>query len=192
MATKTLGKFQMLQFNSWKGMTSDNHLGSIFKLEPQKMTDFMVELLAMRRGKTLDTFLNRFPIKEFDSEEEYTWDVVGSHRRNIPLLEARDEDGNIITEDSPNVGVNTTPFYLVFGEDWFADGEIIFGNLNEVYPLRVLGEPRFEGSNAIYKVETFNGRSEGVPAERLLAGERFSVGYAPVEGELSRKVGDRA
>lgn len=72
------------------------------------------------------------------------------------------------------------------------DGEVIFGNLNEVYPLRVLGEPRFEGSNAIYKVETFNGRSEGVPAERLLAGERFSVGYAPVEGELSRKVGDRA
>lgn len=120
MATKTLGKFQMLQFSSWKGMTSDNHLGSIFKLEPQKMTDFMVELLAMRRGKTLDTFLNRFPIKEFDSDEEYTWDVVGSHRRNIPLLEARDEDGNIITEDSPNVGVNTTPFYLVFGEDWFA------------------------------------------------------------------------
>ena len=35
------------------------------------------------------------------------------------------------------------------------------------------------------------GNVNGIPAERLLAGERFSVEYAPVERELSRKVGDR-
>lgn len=35
------------------------------------------------------------------------------------------------------------------------------------------------------------GITTGIPAERLLAGERFSVEYAPVERELSRKVGDR-
>ena len=34
------------------------------------------------------------------------------------------------------------------------------------------------------------GVTTGVPAERLQAGERFSVGFAPVERELSRKVGD--
>ena len=34
------------------------------------------------------------------------------------------------------------------------------------------------------------GNTQGCPAERLLAGERFSVEYAPVEKELSRKVGD--
>lgn len=31
----------------------------------------------------------------------------------------------------------------------------------------------------------------GIPAERLLSGERFSYGYAPVERDFSRKVGDR-
>lgn len=35
------------------------------------------------------------------------------------------------------------------------------------------------------------GITTGIPAERLQAGERFSVGFAPVERELSRKVGDR-
>lgn len=35
------------------------------------------------------------------------------------------------------------------------------------------------------------GNTTGVPRERLQAGERFSVGFAPVERELSRKVGDR-
>lgn len=71
------------------------------------------------------------------------------------------------------------------------DGEIIFGNLNDVYPIRILGDPRMEGTNACYKCELMGGNVVGIPGERLLAGERFSVGFAPVERELSRKVGDR-
>lgn len=35
------------------------------------------------------------------------------------------------------------------------------------------------------------GNTIGIPADRLLAGERFSVGFAPVERELSRSVGGR-
>ena len=41
-----------------------------------------------------------------------------------------------------------------------------------------------------YQVELMGGITTGIPAERLLAGERFSVGFAPVEKEMSRKVGD--
>ena len=150
----------------------------------------MVQLLAYYRGKTLDTFLNQFPVREFEDDTEYYWDVIGSSRRNIPLVEARDENGTPVTAGSPNVGVGTTPFYLVFPEDWFADGEVIVGHLNQVYPFRILGDPRMEGTNAVYKVELMGGNTAGCPAERLLAGERFSVDFAPVEKELSRKVGD--
>jgi hypothetical protein len=32
------------------------------------------------------------------------------------------------------------------------------------------------------------GITDGCPAERLLAGERFSVDFAPVEKELSRRL----
>lgn len=185
-----LGKFQMLGFQHWKGTTKENHLGQIFQLAPQKATNLMVQLLAYYRGKTLDTFLNQFPTREFDDDNEYYWDVIGSSRRNIPLVEARDENGQVVTGGHTNVGAGYAPFYLVFPEDWFADGEILWGNLNEAYPLRVLGEARFEGTNAVYKVEVFGTNSKGVPAERLLAGERFSIGYAPVERSFSRKVGD--
>ena len=150
----------------------------------------MVQLLAFYRGKTLDTFLNQFPTKEFEDDSEYYWDVIGSSRRNIPLVEARDENGNVVTSESANVGAGTAPFYLVFPEDWFADGEYIVGNLNEVYQFRILGEPRMEGTNAVYKVELAGGNTTGCPAERLLAGERFSVEAAFVEKEMSRKVGD--
>ena len=151
----------------------------------------MVKLLAFYRGKTLDTFLNQFPVKEFENDNEYVWDVIGTSRRNIPLKEARDENNEKITSEYPtNVGIGTTPFYLVFGEDWFADGEYIVGNLNELYQFRILGNPRMEGSDAVYKVELAGGNVDGVPVERLLEGERFSIEAAFVERELSRKVGD--
>jgi len=185
-----LGKYQMVGFQHWKGLTKENHLGSVFQIAPNKASNLMVQLLASYKGKTLDTFLSQFPVKEFDTADEYTWDVVGSHRRNIPLVEARTAANAVISSDSGNAGVGTEPFYLVFAEDWFADGEVIVGNLNEKYPLRILGDAKMEGSNAVYKVELMGGITDGMPAERLLAGERFSVEYAPVERELSRKVGD--
>lgn len=178
-------------FMSWKGLTKDNHIGAMYHLEPQKVDKMWVQLAAYNRGAMLDTWLSQKPTRYFDNDTEYYWNILGNARKNISLVEARDEFGNAITSSSSGmVGVNTAPFTLVFGENWFADGEVIFGNLNQVYPMRVLGEARLEGTNYAYKVELMGGNSQGIPVERLLRGEKFSVEYAPVEKELSRKVGD--
>lgn len=114
-----LGKFQMVGFDGWKGLTKLNHISAIYGLGPQKASNMMVELLANKVGSTLDTFLSRFPVKEFQDDSEYYWDVISSARKNIPLVEARTEDG-VKVEKNDTVGVGTTPFYLVFGEDYFA------------------------------------------------------------------------
>lgn len=192
MAAK-LNKFQMVGFDYWKGLTKETHLGALGQIAPQKATNIMVQLLAAYRGKSLDTFLSQFPVREFEDDNEYTWDVIGSSKRNIPLVEARDENGDPVSakEDTYMVGAGTAPFYLVFPEDWFADGEFIVGNYNELYQFRILGDARMEGTNAVYRVELAGGNTDGVPAERLRAGERFSIEAAYVEKELSRKVGDR-
>lgn len=147
-----LGKFQKQGFEHWMGTSKENHLGGIFQLQPQKATNLMVQLLAWYRGKTLDTFLSQFPTKTFDSDDEYTWDVIGSALRNIPLVEARDADGRDVNDaarNGANVGVNGEPFYLVFAENWFANQEVIVGELNEVYPIRVLADGRNEGTNTV-------------------------------------------
>lgn len=167
-------------------LTKENHLGSVFQLAPQKASNLMVQLLAYNRGKTLDSLLSSYPTKEFEDDSEFYWDVVGSSRRNIPLVEARDEDGKVVTATSGMVGAGTAPFYLVFPEDWFADGETIVGNLNEVYQFKIHGDARLEGTNAVYKVELMGGNTAGCPAERLLAGEKFSIEASFVEKELSR------
>lgn len=69
-------------------------------------------------------------------------------------------------------------------------GEVLWGSLNEVYPVRVDSmNAVFEGTNAVYQVRCFGDNPNGIPAERLLAGERFSPAYAAVEKDLSRKAG---
>ena len=183
-----LSKFQTMTFSHFKGLTKENHLGSLYQAAPQKATNLMVQLLAYQRGKSLETYLSQFPTKEFDTDDEYTWEVIGSSRRNIPLIEARDADGAVIS--SGMAGIGTEYFYVVFGEDWFADGNVIVGEKNEIYPLRVLGDVRMEGTNAVYKVELMGGVTTGMPFAELALGKKFSVEYSPVEKELSRKVGD--
>lgn len=151
-----LNKFQTVGFQGWAPTISKlNHIYSnpSFRQMPEKVSNLMVELFAAKRGASLDSLLSKLTVKEFENDDRYYWDVVGSTRRNIPLLEARRIDGSKVEEGSENVGAGTEPFYLVFGEHWFYDGEVIFGNLNQVYPIRILGDARLEGTRAVYKVE---------------------------------------
>ena len=186
-----LGKFTMQHFDAWAPqITKRTHITSIFGSKTQKVSGLMVELMAAKYGKTLDTMLSGLPTKEFESGDEYVWDVTGSTDRVIPLVECRDENGVVVDANyNGNVGAGTAPFYLVFNEHWFFKGETIEGNLGNRYPLRVLEDAREEGSRWVYKVETMAGLTDGVPAERLLPNEQFSYGAAFVEGGLSRKVG---
>ena len=57
-----LSRFQMRPFTTWNGVMKENSLAAMGLLAPQKATNLMVQLLAYYRGKTLDTFLNQFPV----------------------------------------------------------------------------------------------------------------------------------
>ena len=177
-------------FTYWKSeIEKRNHVSTMFHSAPQKASDYVVELLARNYAKSLESTLAKFPTKEFETDDEYYWDVIGSSRRNIPLIEARYLDGNKVTESKGNAGIGGEEFYLVFGEDWFFNQEIIHGNYNEKYPLIIKGKPRYEGTNVVYTVQLANGSTSGVPAERLQLGERFSYSHAVVSRGLSQGVG---
>ena len=175
-------------FTFWKSeIEKRNHISTMFHSAPQKASDYVIELLARNYAKSLESTLSKFPTKEFETDDEYVWDVIGSTRRNIPLIEARDLLGNKIT--TGNAGVGGEEFVLVFGEDWFFNQEIIHGNFNEKYPLLIKGKPRYEGTNVLYTVQLANGSTSGMPAERLQLGERFSYSHAVVSRGLSQGVG---
>lgn len=184
-----LQKFQTKTFDGWASeITKRNHLDTMYPSAQQGVADFMIQLLARNFGNSLETVLSKYPTKFFKDDSEYFWDVIGSARRNIPLVEARSYDGTPVG-DTGMVGANREPFYLVFSEMWFFDGEEIFGELNQVYPMLIKGKPTMEGTNYVYLVELSNGSTNGIPATRLQSGERFSYGFAPIERGLSKEVG---
>ncbi len=137
-------------FTAWKSeIEKRNHVSTMFHSAPQKASNVMVELLARNYAKSFESLLAQFPTKEFETDDDYTWDVIATTRRNIPLIEARTIDGNTVGAAAEGVGANGEEFYLVFGEDWFFNQEIIHGNLNEKYPLLIKGKPRYEGTNVV-------------------------------------------
>lgn len=185
-----LQQFQALTFRGWaSNITKANHLGSMLQLQPQKASPVLIELLSVNYGKNLDIFLSQFGTKVFDTDADYTWDLVGNARRNIPLKEARNENGQTISAAGTMVGAGGAPFELVFSEAWFYNGEVLGGELNEAYPVRILGDAKYEGTDAVYLVELMGGNTKGMPSEELLPGKRFSYEYAPVSRGLSRGVG---
>jgi len=188
----SLGKFQVYDAKSWSGLTTKNHLGSIYKLAPQKASNIVTKLLAYNYAPTLDTMLAKFPVKEFDTDDEFTWDLIGSLERNYPLVEARAGgfQGTTITGSDNNVGAGGQSMYLIFAEKAFHDVNVIVGEKNEIYPLRVLKDPIELDGNYAYEVELMGGVINGMPGSELVAGKRFSKDFSPVEDTLSIKGGD--
>lgn len=185
-----LQKFQTVTFDGWSTeITKANHIDSLYGKCPQQVANFMIQLLARNFGNSLETVLSRYPIKEFEDDTEYMWDVIGSARRNIPLVEARRAGGGTVGATGEPVGAGGEHFYLVFAEHWFFDGEEIFGEKNQIYPMLIKGKPVQEGTNYVYEVELSNGSRKGIPVDRLQPGERFSYAFAPVERGLSKEVG---
>lgn len=177
-------------FTMGPGVSKIKHVAEIFGKAPVQMSDIVTRMFTANNGWLFSTFLRDFTQERvFDTDDEYTWKLIGSTYKNIPLLEARDEDGAVITNDGQNYGKGGAIIQLVFPENYFADGEVLVGELNEYYQFRILGDPTMEGNTAVYTCELMYGQETGCPAERLQPGERFSWEYAPVENELSRKVG---
>lgn len=188
MAVK-FGINQMTQPQTWSGLTTKNHLAAIYQRAPQKASSLMTKLLAAEYGATLESLLSKFPTKYFDTDDDYTWKLIGSHERNIPLVEARYQGSTVGSGDS-GIGAGGTEFELVFGERVFSDAHMLVGEKNEHYQMLVKSEPQAEGTYWVYTVELMAGAINGMPGSELVGGKRFSKDFSPVSDHLSSKGGD--
>lgn len=187
-----VNKFQFTTAYSWgPGVTQRKHVAEMFAKQPVMINDIVVRAFTANNGYQFSTLLKNFTkTREFVSDDEYTWKLIGSTYKNIPLKEARDSAGTVITAShADGIGRAGDLIQLVFTEKYFADGEVIVGSFNEFYQFRIITEPVMEGSDCVYTVELMAGTEEGCPSKLLLPGEPFSWEFSPVENELSRKAG---
>ncbi len=185
-----LTPFQMTEAKSHAGLTTANHLGAMFGQKPQVLSNIVHKMLGAAGVANIDTFLNTLPVKYVDSDDDYTWKLVGSSERNIPLVEARVNGAPITVAAGTNIGQGGSEIELVFPELYFSDVNVIVGEKNEMYQLRILDVPEAEGTNYVYRVSLMGEAREGIPAAELAPGKRFSKEFSPVEDTMSIKGGD--
>ena len=178
-----ISPLQMTDATAWKGLTTENHLGAIWQMNPQRANNIITKIQQNYFGNDIDSILNKFPVKEFEDDTDYTWDLESQLLDNLALIEAR-IDGVAVTGAS-TAGLGFTQFELVFSKDWFSDGEVIVGEKNEAYPIRVLST-RFEGTNVVYTCELMaKAQTDFVPYEEISGNQLFSREFNPVERTMS-------
>jgi len=181
-----LSELQMTDATSWKGLTTENHLGAIWQQMPQKASEYISVIQQKAFGNDLDGMLSKLPVKEFDDDRPYYWELMSQGLDNIPLIEAR-IDGTAVTGTS-TAGKGYTEFQLVFGKDWFSEGEKIVGEMNEKYPIRVKNPGIPDGNYTVYDCEMMTGDPDlFIPYDEISGGQLFSREYSPVERTMSEK-----
>lgn len=185
-----ISPFQMYENDDLSGLVTKTHLGYQFQIDPQAASKTATMIHQANFGATVSSYLNKFPALYLDREDDFTWDIVTSGKKNIPLVKASlTSNGTAITA-ADKVGKNFTEFYLTFAEKWFTDVNQIVGERNEVYPIRILDEPRPIGAYWEYRCSLNTGdKNLTIPYEELQTGKRFSKDFSPVEETLSKKGG---
>lgn len=182
---KPFSPLQMTEAQSWAGLTTKNTLAKVYQRSPQKASNLITKIHNVNFGMTMDAYMSDNTLT-LDTDDDYTWQLIGTAKKNLPLVEARINGTAIVATDKP--GLNNTEFELVFEEDYFFDDQIIVGHKNEAYPIQIVGDPTREGSNFVYRCRLFSGDSEAfVPYDELVAGKRFSKEWTLVEQTLSKK-----
>lgn len=169
----------------WSGFTEKNHLGYAYGVQPQKASETMTFLFQQNVNYfDLFSYLDKYPTKYFKTNDEYYWDVTIGADRNIPLVECRINGTAISATDK--VGIGKSTFELVFPEDYFFEGDVIWGDHFE-YQIRLLSR-RQEGTNVVFEGRLITSDNTGasyIPYSELLPGKRFSRGWGGVESTMS-------
>ncbi len=182
--------FQMTDAQHWSGLTTANHLYSIYQGKPQKASDIMRRIHTTNYGTDLDSLLSKYKTKVLDTDDDFTWELIGSGKKNLPLIEARltPTGSAVAVGDEP--GVQVTSFYMLFAENIFTAEHIIVGHKNELYSLQIQDDPVMDGTNWLYEVKLITGDPDlFVPVEELAQNTRWSREWSLVTSTLNTRGG---
>jgi hypothetical protein len=183
-----ISKLQTLDPKDWGGLTTDNHLGALYMQEPQLVSEVIEHIYKVNLGgDDVMSFINQFPVMYIDDDVPYDWLLQGADEKNIPLVDYWD---STYATKPARPGIARSTFFMEFGEHYFSATDVIVGEKDELYKLRIVADPINRGTSVLYEVQLVTGDDNlFVPAEELAAGKRWSKDYSLVEQTLSKRGG---
>lgn len=183
MAQK-INNLQVYQGKSWSGMTTDNHLGTLFQEQPYLASSVMARVFAQFDHLNLDSMINMMGAEEeFPDDRDFEWMLKGDDEKAIAVL-------SYSASNSATPGLNQTIFKIEFAEKYFAKTDILTAD-DRRYRVRVMNEPYSNGTGFIYEVQMMTGDPTlFMPISLLSAGSQFSKSYSAQEKTLSKTAGE--
>ena len=182
-ATQKLNPLQVSYAKSWAGLTTENHLYSIYQNDVQAASDIVTEVFNRMGRVGLDSFLSKYPTKTFDHDGEYKWMLKGDSRRAI----------NIVSYSASNTstpGRGKTTYDLTLSEKNFVASDFIA--FDDIYHgVRIEDDGRPDGLNWTYTVRHMKADAEYfTPTEMLRAGRKVAKLYNSVTNTLNDQYGE--
>lgn len=177
---QTVNSLQVYRGKSWSGLTTDNHLGTLFQEQPYLASSVMSRVFGMYDYMGMDAFLNYMGAEEeFPDDRDFEWNLKGDDEKAVRVVSYTSSDTN-------RPGVNNTNFTITFPEKYFAYRDKLVPD-NRDYPVRVMGEPVADGTDWVYTVQLMTGDPTlFMPVTLLTSGSQFSKEYSPVSKTLSK------
>lgn len=179
---QTINSLQVYQPKSWAGLTTENHMASIFANQPQLVSDTISLIFGEYVYKSLDSLLTKVGTKEMPTDTDYEWFLKGNDRKAVNIV-------SFSSADLTRPGANFTIFTLTLDEKFFGISDLLIFD-NREYQVRIMGEPIPNGVNFDYPVQIVaNDSTLFIPVAQLAAGNRVSKLYSPQERTLNKTYG---
>ena len=191
MATQPqqISSLQLYEPKSWAGLTTSNHLGTVFQEEPTLISNVMSRIFGLYRMRGLDYFLSQGMEKELPNDNSYKWYLKGDDDKSIPLSAFSATGIAYDATDLSRPGMGKSRFRIIFAEKWFEYTDLIIPD-DDRYRLRIMAEPYEEGNNWVYEVALMTAdANQFVPPTLLQPGKHFSKEYSPQSKTLNRNYG---
>jgi hypothetical protein len=183
MSNSNLNNLQVTSTKSWAGLTTDNHLFSIYANDVQLASDIVTEVYHKMGQVGLDSFMSKYPTKIFPHDGEYEWMLKGDSRRAISIV-------SYSAADTARPGVAKGVFLLTVAEKYFVASDFIsFDDVD--HGVRVEDDGTPDGLNTVYTVRHMRAdNTYFIPTELLRTGRKVSKLYNLVTNTLNDQYGE--
>ena len=178
MATNAISNLQLYAPKSWSGLTTENHLGSVFAQEPTLVSNIISRVFGLNQYAGMDYFLSiGGGEQELPDDNDFEWLLKGDDEKALPIVATvtGGKNGNVVL--------------LTLGEKYFAKTDKLILDDGET-ALRVMQEPYMSGTNWVYPCQAMVFSSAVVPPALMVAGAKVSKEYSPQERTLNRTYGE--
>ena len=178
MATNAISNLQLYAPKSWSGLTTENHLGSVFAQEPTLVSNIISRVFGLNQYAGMDYFLSiGGGEQELADDNDFEWLLKGDDEKALPIAVT-------VTGGAYGAVIN-----LKLTEKYFAKTDKLILDDGET-ALRVMQEPYMQGTNWIYPCQAMVFSTSIVADSLLVAGAKVSKEYSPQERTLNRTYGE--